>query len=249
MMGNCDEQMESDASDVHAPDGSSEPAGQSRSATRRSAMRGRLFKLFFAVTVGTLIGVATAEFLASKLKEAPLADVQGLLWPDPKVVQPFALVDHRGAPFTLEQLKGRWSFVFFGYTNCPDVSPLTLSMLDKVAGELGKEPVSNRDVQFVFVSVDPVRDTPEVLGKYLGNFNPNFIGVTGTDEMLTSLTRQLGIYVVRETPDADGNYAVDHGTAILLIEPAGRLLGVFQAPRGALDVAERFRQMRRFVTS
>ncbi len=211
-------------------------------------MRGRLLKLLFAVTIGTLIGVASAEFVASQLTEAPLADVEGLLWPDPKVVQPFALRDQRGEPFTLEQLKGRWSFLFFGYTNGPDVCPTTLSMLDEVARELGKEPVPNRDVQFVFVSVDPVRDTPDVLAEYLGTFNPDFIGVTGTDGMLASLTGQFGIYVERDMPDGDGNYAVNHGSAILLIDPAGRLLGVFQSPRGPLDIAERFRQMRRFVT-
>ena len=211
-------------------------------------MRGRLVKLVFALTAGTLIGVGAAALVASKLDEARPPDVEGLLWPDPKIVQPFSLVDHRGEPFTLEQLKGRWSFLFFGYTNCPDVCPTILSMLDKVARELGKEPTSNRDVQFVFVSVDPVRDTPEVLAKYVGNFNPNFTGVTGAIETLTSLTRQLGIYAQPDQPDTHGDYSVDHGTPVLLIDPAGRLLGVFQFPRGPLDVAERFRQMRRFVT-
>ncbi len=214
----------------------------------RSVMRDRLIKLVFALTAGTLIGVGAAALVASKLNSARPPDIQGLLWPDPKVVQPFALLDHRGAPFTLEQLKGRWSFLFFGYTNCPDVCPVILSMLDKVAGELGKEPMWNRDVQFVFVSVDPVRDTPEVLAKYVGNFNPDFIGVTGAKESLTSLTRQLGIYAQSELPDSHGNYAVDHGSPVLLIDPAGRLLGVFQSPRGPLDVVEGFRQMRRFVT-
>jgi protein SCO1/2 len=211
-------------------------------------MRGRRFKLFFAVTVGVLIGVGVAEFVASQLKQARPPDIQGLLWPDPKVVQPFALLDHRGKPFTLEQLKGKWSFLFFGFTHCPDVCPTTLSILDRVSRELGKESVSNRDVQFVFVSVDPARDTPEILGKYVAYFNPDFIGVTGADETLLPLTRQLGIYVERETPDAEGNYLVAHGAAVLLIDPEGRLLGVFQAPHDALDIAERFRQMRRFVT-
>ena len=124
-------------------------------------MRGRLVKLVFALMAGTLIGVGAAALVASKLNEARPPDVEGLLWPNPKIVQPFSLVDHRGEPFTLEQLKGRWSFLFFGYTNCPDVCPTILSMLDKVAGELGKEPTSSRDVQFLFVSVDPARDTPE----------------------------------------------------------------------------------------
>ena len=211
-------------------------------------MRDRLIKLVFALTAGTLIGVGAAALVASKLDEARPADIEGLLWPDPKVVEPFALVDQRGEPFTLERLKGRWSFLFFGYTHCPDVCPTILSMLDKVAQELGKEPMSNGDIQFVFVSVDPVRDTPEVLRKYVGNFNPAFIGVTGANESLTSLTRQLGIYAKPEPPDAHGHYSVDHGTPVLLIDPAGRLLGVFQSPRGPLDVAERFRQMRRFVT-
>jgi protein SCO1/2 len=211
-------------------------------------MRVRLVKLVFALTAGTLIGVGAAALVASKLDEARPPDVEGLLWPNPKVVEPFSLVDHRGEPFTLEQLKGRWSFLFFGYTNCPDVCPTILLMLDKVAQELGKKPTSNRDVQFVFVSVDPVRDTPEVLRKYVGNFNPDFIGVTGANESLTPLTRQLGIYAKPEPPDAHEHYSVDHGTPVLLIDPAGRLLGVFQSPRGPLDVAERFRQMRRFVT-
>jgi protein SCO1/2 len=211
-------------------------------------MRNRLVKLVFALTAGTLIGVGAAALVASKLEEARPPDIEGLLWPDPKVVEPFSLVEHRGEPFTLEQLKGRWSFLFFGYTNCPDVCPTILSMLDKVAQELGKEPMSNRDVQFVFVSVDPARDTPEVLAKYVGSFNPDLIGVTGVKEKLTSLTRQLGIYVEHEPSDAHGDYSVDHGVPLLLIDPAGRLLGVFQSPRGPLDVAERFRQMRRFVT-
>ncbi len=211
-------------------------------------MRDRLVKLAFALTAGTLIGVGAAALVASQLDEARPPDVEGLLWPDPKIVQPFSLVDHRGDPFTLEQLKGRWSFLFFGYTNCPDVCPTVLSMLDKVAQELGKEPTLNRDVQFVFVSVDPVRDTPEVLRKYVGDFNPDFIGVTGANESLTQLTRQLGIYAKPEPADAHGHYSMDHGTPVLLIDPAGRLLGVFQSPRGPLDVAERYRQMRRFVT-
>ncbi len=211
-------------------------------------MRDRLVKLVFALTAGTLIGVGAAALVASKIDEARPPDVEGLLWPNPKVVEPFSLVDHRGEPFTLEQLKGRWSFLFFGYTNCPDVCPTILLMLDKVAQELGKKPTSNRDVQFVFVSVDPVRDTPEVLRKYVGNFNPEFIGVTGANESLTPLTRQLGIYARPEPPDAHGHYSMDHGAPVLLIDPAGRLLGVFQSPRSPLDVAERFRQMRRFVT-
>ena len=210
-------------------------------------MRGRLFKLVFTLTVGTLIGVGASAFVASKFMKAQPPDIQGLLWPDPKVVQPFALADHRGEPFTLKQLKGRWSFLFFGYTHCPDVCPTTLAMLDNVSQELGQEPTSSRDVQVVFVSVDPERDTPEHLGKYVGYFNPEFLGVTGVDEALTLLTRQLGIYTAREPPDASGDYLVGHGAAVLLIDPVGRLLGVFQAPHDAPDIAERFRQMRRFV--
>jgi protein SCO1/2 len=213
----------------------------------RFAMRGRLFKLVFSVAAGTLIGVGAAAFVASKLMEAQPPDIQGLLWPNPKEVQPFALADQRGEPFTLEQLKSRWSFLFFGYTYCPDVCPTTLAMLDKVSRELGQAPTSIRDVQFVFVSVDPERDTPELLGKYVAYFNPNFLGVTGPDDALNALTRQLGIYAERGPPDANGDYLVGHGTAVLLIDPAGRLLGVFQAPYDPLDIAERFRLMRRFV--
>jgi len=212
-------------------------------------MRSWPFKLAIAVTVGTLIGVGGAALVASQSRPARAPGIQGLLWPNPIVVQPFVLADQRGAPFTVEQLKGRWSFLFFGYTHCPDVCPTTLKILDRVSRELAPDPALSRDVQFVFVSVDPERDTLELLGKYVGYFNADFLAVTGADDALIPLTRQLGIYTDREQPDSDGNYLVAHSSAVLLIGPQGRFLGVFQAPHQPLDIAERFRQMRRFVES
>jgi len=210
-------------------------------------MRNRYYKLAIALVAGTLVGVGAAAFVSSRFDAARPPEVPGFLWPDPKVLQGFALTDHRGEPFGLDRLIGRWSFLFFGYTHCPDVCPTTLSMLAKVAGERGADGVAGGRAQVVFVSVDPARDTPARLGEYVAYFDRDFLGVTGAEDALGSLTRQLGIFVSRDAPDGDGNYLVGHSAAVLLIDPEGRLVGVFQAPHDPAGIADSFRRIRRFL--
>ena len=113
---------------------------------------------------------------------------------NPRDIQPFTLVDHTGKNFDNRSLEGHWSFVFFGYTHCPDVCPTTLSVLNSVAHRL--EDVKNQ-VQFVFISIDPERDTPEKLGQFVSYFNGTFIGATGTNDAISALTRQLGVIYAR----------------------------------------------------
>ena len=157
------------------------------------------------------------------------------------------MTDHRGEPFGLRRLEGRWSFLFFGYTHCPDVCPTTLSMLAKVSRELSADGVAGDGAQFVFVSVDPARDMPARLGEYVAYFDPDFLGVTGPDNALEALTRQLGIFVSRDAPDGTGNYIVGHGAAVLLIDPESRLVGVYQAPHDPSGIADSFQRIRHFL--
>jgi protein SCO1/2 len=210
-------------------------------------MKPRNKKLLAALAVGTLIGVGSAAFINSSLLEKQAPDIQGLLWPNPRVLEPFAITDHQRQQFSLGRLRGKWSFLFFGYTHCPDVCPLTLAKLDKVSRMIRETPAAGGDVQFVFVSVDPARDTPEKLAAYVNYFNAEFIGATGADENLMPLTRQLGIFFERDPPDSNGDYSVAHSSAVLLIDPEGSLLAVFQAPHDPADVAKRFRQIREFI--
>ena len=197
-------------------------------------MRSRHGELAIALVVGTLVGVGAAAFVSSRVEAARPPEIPGFLWPDPKVLQGFALIDHQGEPFDLDRLTSRWSFLFFGYTHCPDVCPTTLSKLANVAHELRADGVAGGEVQFVFVSVDPARDTPARLGEYVAFFDPDFLGVTGPEHALEGLTRQLGIFVSRDTPPPPP-------------DPEGRLVGVYQAPHDPAEIAGNFRRIRRFL--
>lgn len=160
---------------------------------------------------------------------------------EPRALQPFELVDHTGKPFANDDLRGRWTFVFFGYTHCPDVCPTTLSVLNSVAARLE---AAGRHARFVFVSVDPGRDTPELLEQYVTYFNGEFLGVTGTEQALADLTRQLGVvYMQVPSPDGPEAYLVDHTASVLLFDPDGRLHAIFSAPLKAADISEDFTRL------
>jgi len=201
------------------------------------------------VTIGlvaTVLG-ALAGYLLSPQRDRtpPSVAIPGLLWPNPKPLAPFELLDHTGAAFNLQRLAGKWTFLFFGYTHCPDICPSTMATLARVASHLAPE--VRRGTQFVFVSVDPARDTRRHLAEYVRYFDPAFVGVSAELNALDALTRQLGIVHIRGNPDPQGEYVVDHSAAVLLIDPEGRMLGVFSAPHDASDIGDRFQRIRTFV--
>ncbi|MFQ5759606.1 MAG: SCO family protein [Acidiferrobacterales bacterium] len=194
-----------------------------------------------------LLGFLVAALFPQLLHRDAPPEIPGLLWPDPRVLSAFTLEDQHAQRFDLDRLKGKWTFLFFGYTNCPDVCPTTLSVLASVEKQLKQTPEALKNSQFVFVSVDPKRDTPEHLGKYVGYFNKDFVGVTGPPEKLGALTTQLGIFYLLGEPDAAGNYLVDHTAAILLTDPKARLIGVFGAPHDPQTIVARFRRIRELI--
>jgi protein SCO1/2 len=155
-----------------------------------------------------------------------------IVLPEPRVIADFALIDYEESPFSLADLRGHWSLVFFGFTHCPDVCPTALYELQQVKNSLSeKMEEDTKAPQFLFVSVDPERDTAEILKQFLTYFDPAFIGVTGKHEQLLPLTRQVGIaYRIEDHEMGASDYGVDHSTGILLVNPQGRLHGVFPAP-------------------
>lgn len=157
-----------------------------------------------------------------------------LLYPQPRVLADFRLKAADGSEFTLQDWRGDWDLVFFGFTYCPDICPMSLAMMSAL-DELLAEAGSVRP-RVTFVSVDPERDTPERLGEYVGWFNPAFRGVTGEHPQLQALARQLGVVYVRQEL-GNGDYTVDHSASILLIDPDGRLYGVFRPPHLARELA------------
>jgi protein SCO1/2 len=205
--------------------------------TQRTPSKWRLALLFAVTTVLALsVGYWTSGFLLNRQDD--LADLKATHFREARAMQPFELIDHTGKPFTNNELEGHWSFIFFGYTHCPDVCPTTLSVLNSVATRLRDQTESLR---YIFISVDPERDTPDKMGQFVSYFNADFIGVTGTTEAISQLTRQLGVIAARVENEADvKNYLVDHTASILLIDPEGRFHALFSPPLKAADIASDF---------
>lgn len=132
----------------------------------------------------------------------------------------FTLTDGDGKPFNLSDLKGKVVVLSFGYTNCPDVCPTELLTQNDVLKQLGDQA---KDVKVAFVSVDPERDTPEVIGKYAKQFNPDFIGLTATgDQSLPVIKQQYRVVSAKVNQGADSNtYLVDHTAGAYLIDKNG----------------------------
>ncbi len=163
-----------------------------------------------------------------------------------RVLKAFSLIDHRQTPFGLTQLKGRWTFMFFGYTHCPDICPTTLTTLNAVARKIAALPNTPPTPQYVFVSIDPERDTPELLAKFVPYFNPDFIGVTGTPDAVDALTKQLSVlYLKVDVADSEG-YLMDHSAALLLIDPAGRLHALMSPPFETTQMADDFQKLTQY---
>lgn len=157
--------------------------------------------------------------------------VAAVLYPTPRALPDFTLTRAGGGTLTHDDWKGRWTVAFFGYTNCPDVCPTTLATFKQAWTTLRAKNLADR-VRFDFVSVDPKRDTPEQLGKYVGFFSPDFVAATGSDAELTRLTRSLGL-VYSIAPTGEGDYAVDHSASAVIIDPEGREIGLFRPPLDA----------------
>lgn len=176
-----------------------------------------LIAIVAAVSVG--VGIALRE-----RGSAPPVLRAGTALPEARSIADFSLVGQDGQPFTREDLRGHWTLLFTGFTNCPDICPATLATL----ADLGHR-VAREDVRFLFVSVDPERDTPEVIRRYLVHFGSGVTGATGTRAELERFTAGLGLAQV-VNPGVGDEYTVDHSTALVLIDPRARLAGYFQAP-------------------
>ena len=203
------------------------------------------------IIVICLLAVATGLgiYLGDRVGDTPGPRIEGLLWPDPISIEPFAVLDQHGNPFTEGGLRGKWSLLFFGYTHCPDVCPLTLSVIKQAYEQLAQSGKAD-DVQVLFATVDPERDTPEKISGYLAYFNPDFIGLSGTAEQIQNLARRIGVVYMRGgTEDTAGGYLVDHTAAVFLIDPTGRLLSIYSPPHAGDAMLARLADIRSFINA
>jgi protein SCO1/2 len=133
----------------------------------------------------------------------------------------FTLTDQSGQPYTLSQQRGRAVALFFGYGHCPDICPTALANLAHARAALGSR---SGDLEIAFVTVDPERDTPQALGKYVALFDRSIVALTGTPAQLEPVYKKYFVYHKKQKPDGSANgYAVSHSAAIFLIDRSGRL--------------------------
>jgi protein SCO1/2 len=150
----------------------------------------------------------------------------------PRDIGPFRLSKQDGTEFNRDNFTGKWTFMFFGYTHCPDVCPNTMTVFNIMDKALQDKPALKDKTSFIMVSVDPGRDTVAVMAEYVPYFNPRFIGLTETQRgNLLALTSQLGIvsFVKKPVKESDP-YIVDHSPSIILVNPQGQFHAVFSAP-------------------
>ncbi|MFC7517615.1 SCO family protein [Herbaspirillum sp. GCM10030257] len=145
------------------------------------------------------------------------------------------LTDHTGKPRTLADFKGKAVVLFFGYTNCPDVCPTTMVKLTSAMEKLGKDA---ERVQVLMVTLDPKRDTQEVLGKYVPAFHPSFLGLTGSEQQVDAVAKEFKVIRVLQKPNEDGFYTVDHSGQTYAFDPQGRLRLFFRDAQPAEDIVQ-----------
>jgi protein SCO1/2 len=151
---------------------------------------------------------------------------------------PFTLTDQAGRTVTDQNFKGKPFFVFFGFTNCPDICPTTLFEMSEVLRILGPDA---EKTAALFVSVDPERDTPAKLKDYLSSFHPRIFGLTGTPEQIAIVEKEYRVYA-KKIPLKDGDYTMDHTAVVYLMDKNGRFVAPFNLKRSADEAAADLRR-------
>ncbi len=188
--------------------------------------------LFIILIIGIAIAIGVwrdnqhmaADDTANVYTSLPLA--VGTALPQPHQLPAFKLIDTNGKNFSNDKLRDKWTFLFFGYSQCPGVCPATLGTMNQISERLG----AHHNVQFIFVSIDPEHDTPSILKKFLQQEkfqSTSFIGLTGDKKDISALAQKVGIHVSEEQKLPISKEHIEHGGAILLVNPEAKLMAIF----------------------
>jgi len=177
-------------------------------------MQSRSF-LFLGIAAGLIIAIVAAGLVFK-----PPYQYQGSVIQPPVPAADFTLLDQEGNPFQLSDQQGNVVLIFFGYTNCPDVCPATMADFHTLHDALGDRA---NQVDLIFVTVDPQRDTSERLKTYLANFDPAIVGLTGDPQVLEQVWKGYGVYQEKQDIGSASGYAVDHSAFIYAVDKQGNL--------------------------
>lgn len=201
-------------------------------------IKGWLIRLLVTLAIGAAVAVFSARWLSgpvptSVLSARPPAGA-ALLASNAAIGGAFSLVDQAGQPVTEKSYAGHWRLMFFGYTFCPDICPTELQVMAQAMDLLGP---AGDQVQPLFISVDPQRDTPAQLADYVAQFHPRLAGLTGTPEQVAAAVKAWGVYAAKAAGTDPENYLMDHSTYIYLMDPDNHLVSIFDRGTSAADMA------------
>lgn len=170
--------------------------------------------------------------------------VQAVMWPEPRPLAEFELHDQNGEPVGPDRLTDRWSLVFFGYLDCPDVCPTSLHAMREMRRHLAER--DGGPPRFVFVSVDPANDTPEDIADYLAWYDPEFIGLHGPAEQVARLADSMAVKY-EEFVDDSGRRSIDHTSSLMIVDPKGRMVGALPPPLQPERMIEQFDRLKAYM--
>ena len=210
---------------------------------RKHGIRNTVVALLLVMTV--FLGLFLNRVLTPRiLSPQEMVNNGAVMFSTPREISAFNLIDKNSAPFTLDSLRGKWTLVFFGFTHCPDICPTTLALFNDLARNLeGSDYLA--DTQFVLVSLDPARDTPDKLKQYIDYFNPDFGGATGDFLQLRKFATQLNVAFRKVVTNREtGDYTIDHGGNVALVNPQGHYAGFYKPPLDANKMSITYKSVR-----
>jgi len=183
----------------------------------------KLLPGFFIV----LAFVGGAFFLVKTFQQNNAQPAFATVWPSPLPLPEFSMMDETGRPVGRDDFGGNWHLVFFGFTHCPDICPATLQQLAIARQKLVESGAGSPEI--VLVTVDPERDSPEIMASYVGHFGEGVVGITGNLDELRKITSTAGIFF-EKVPGENGSYTVDHSAVVLLVNDDAAIHASFSAP-------------------
>ena len=190
-----------------------------------------------AIVLAAVLVVAAGALLALAVRETPRGAAGTAL--ASAIGGPFRLIDQNGKPVSDADLKGKWQLVFFGYTHCPDTCPTALNEIALALDQLG---VKRDEVEIVFITVDPERDTPAAMKAYVQSFDARIIALTGSPDAVAQAAKAYRVYYAKH-PRGDGDYDMDHSAVIYVMNPEGRFTATFTPDSTADAIAQRLQKL------
>ncbi len=226
---------------------------QNNQASKKSLLTPVIFIVLLLAIAITIVN----QVRQASVSNRPISNKTFFEFPDRKPVPVVTLEQAGKGRISTEVMKGKWHLLFFGYTFCPDVCPVELTVLHQMTDILREQLPPEQLPQTLFISIDPERDTPEMMEEYVTYFDPDFIGLTGKKTDLKILTMAFGVSWMKQ-PNTDTttiddispgkkkdkqNYLISHTTSIILVNPEMKVAGLFTAPHSAKEMAEVYQQV------